>query len=100
MAEEVYEHVSEGRGRGGGSRAGMELEAEVRLVSVLTLHLARVGLAQVSGDKGSSLMIEASSLATSLAEDQDYQQFQFSRRPVNTRLGRRLSSCSLLDIAL
>ena len=77
MAEEVYENVSEvGRGRGG-SRAGVELEAEVRLVSVLTLHLARVGLAQVSGDNGSSLMIEASSLATSLAEDQDYQQFQF-----------------------
>ena len=53
------------------------MEAEVRLVSVLTLHLSRVGLAQVSGDKGSSIMIEASSLATSLAEDQDYQQFQF-----------------------
>ena len=55
----------------------MELEAEVRIVSVLTLHLSRVGLAQVSGDKGSSMMIETSSLATSLAEDQDYQQFQF-----------------------
>ena len=55
----------------------MELEAEVRIVSVFTLHLARVGLAQVSGDKGSSMMIETSSLATSLAEDQDYQQFQF-----------------------
>ena len=78
MAEEVYENVSEeGRGRGGSRAGGVELEAEVRLVSVLTLHLARVGLAQVSGDNGSSLMIEASSLATSLAEDQDYQQFQF-----------------------
>ena len=77
IAEEVYENVSDGRGRGGGSRAGMELEAEVRIVSVLTLHLSRVGLAQVSGDKGSSMMIETSSLATSLAEDQDYQQFQF-----------------------
>ena len=76
IAEEVYENVSDG-GRGGGSRAGVELEAEVRIVSVLTLHLSRVGLAQVSGDKGSSMMIETSSLATSLAEDQDYQQFQF-----------------------
>ena len=77
MAEEVYEHVSDGRGRGGGSRQGVEIEAEVRIVSVFTLHLARVGLAQVSGDRGSSMMIETSSLATSLAEDQDYQQFQF-----------------------
>ena len=77
MAEEVYESVSEGGGRGGGSRAGLEPEAEARMVSVLTLHLARVGLAQVSGEKGSSLMIETSSLATSLAEDQGYQHFQF-----------------------
>ena len=69
--------MSEERGRGGGSRQGVELETEVRNVFVFTLHLARVGLAQVSGDKGSSMMIETSSLATSLAEDQDYQQFQF-----------------------
>ena len=50
MAEEVYEHVSEGRGRGGGSRAGVELEAEVRLVSVLTLHLASQPSLQVTAN--------------------------------------------------
>ena len=40
----------------GGSRAELGLGAaeEARLVSVLTLHLGRLAIAQVAGDKGSS----------------------------------------------
>ena len=47
------------------------------MVSVLTLHLGRLAIAQVAADKGSSLLLDTSTLSTSLATDQDYQQFQF-----------------------
>ena len=81
MAEEVYEVLSEG-----GSRAelGPGAAEEARLVSVLTLHLGRLAIAQVAGDKGSALLLDTSTLSTSLATDQDYQQFQF-------RLGKLIS---------
>ena len=46
-------------------------------MSVLTLHLGRLAIAQVAADKGSSLLLDTSTLSTSLATDQDYQQFQF-----------------------
>ena len=65
MAEEVYEK-------------GEQVEClEERMVSVLTLHLGRLAIAQISRHDGSSLLLDSSSLATSLAQDQDYQQFQF-----------------------
>merc|ERR1719229_1636988 len=50
---------------------------EARLVSVLTLHLGRLAIAQVAADRGSALLLDTSTLSTSLATDQDYQQFQF-----------------------
>ena len=50
---------------------------ESRIVTVLTLHLGRLALAQISGQKGSSILLDATSLATSIGGDQDYQQFQF-----------------------
>ena len=66
MAEEVYE------------KAGEQVECpEERIVSVLTLHLGRLAIAQISRHDRSSLLLDTSSLATSLAQEQDYQQFQF-----------------------
>ena len=47
------------------------------MVTVLTLHLGRLALAQISGQKGGSILLDATSLATSIGGDQDYQQFQF-----------------------
>ena len=75
MAEEVYEK-------------GEQVECgEERMVSVLTLHLGRLAIAQISRHDGSSLLLDSSSLATSLAQDQDYQQFQF-RSAVQLTEGR------------
>lgn len=68
MAEEVLE---------AGGVGSLEPNEDSRLVSVLTLHLGRLALAQVSGQKGSSILLDATSLATSIDGDQDYQQFQF-----------------------
>ena len=64
--------------------AGLGAAEKARLVSVLTLHLGRLAIAQVAGDRGSSLLLDTSTLSTSLATDQDYQQFQF-------RLGKLIS---------
>ena len=50
---------------------------EGRLISVLTLHLGRLAIAQISGQKGGSILLDATSLATSVGGEQDYQQFQF-----------------------
>ena len=72
LAEEVLEGLSEGGGVG-----SLELAEEGRLVTVLTLHLGRLAIAQMSGQAGSSILIDATSLATSIGGDQDYQQFQF-----------------------
>ena len=73
MAEEVLEGLTDATG-GVGS---LELAEETRLVTVLTLHLGRLAIAQMSGQKGSSILLDATSLATSIGGDQDYQQFQF-----------------------
>jgi len=72
MAEEVLEGLTDVVG-------GVSLESaeETRLVTVLTLHLGRLAIAQMSGQKGSSILLDATSLATSIGGDQDYQQFQF-----------------------
>ena len=72
MAEEVYE-------KDGEVMEPVECPEE-RIVSVLTLHLGRVAIAQISRHDGSSLLLDTSSLATSLCLDQDYQQFQFRYR--------------------
>merc|ERR1719186_875845 len=72
LAEEVLEGLSEGGGVG-----SLEHAEEGRLVTVLTLHLGRLAIAQMSGQVGSSILIDATSLATSIGGDQDYQQFQF-----------------------
>ena len=66
IAEEVVEAVG-----------GLDQCPEERIVSVLTLHLGRLAIAQISRQDGSSLLLDSSSLATSLGQDQDYQQFQF-----------------------
>ena len=78
MAEEVYETLSDGAQRSG-SRAGLDSHYtdDTRMVSILTLHLGKLSLAQISGDKSSSLLLDAASLATSVSDPQDYQQFQF-----------------------
>ena len=78
MAEEVYETMSDGGLRSAGS-GGLDhpLLEDARTVSVLTLHLGRLALAQISGGEGSALLLDISSLATSLSPDQEYQQFQF-----------------------
>ena len=78
MAEEVYETMSDG-GLRSGSGGGLEhgVEEAVRMVSVLTLHLGRLAIAQLSQTQGSALLLDISSLATSLSQDQEYQQFQF-----------------------
>jgi len=71
-AEEVLEGLSETGGVG-----SLDPVEESRIVTVLTLHLGRLALAQISGQKGSSILLDATSLATSIGGDQDYQQFQF-----------------------
>ena len=71
MAEEVYEEKS----LDGSERISSKIE-EKRIVSVLTFHLSKLSLAQVSGEKSSALMLDVSSLSSSLADDQDYLQFQ------------------------
>ena len=71
MAEEVYEEKS----LDGTERISSKVE-EKRIVSVLTFHLSKLSLAQVSGEKSSALMLDVSSLSSSIAEDQDYLQFQ------------------------
>jgi len=68
MAEEVLEGLAGASG---------DPAEESRLVTVMTLHLGRLALAQISGQKGSSILLDATSLATSVGGDQDYQQFQF-----------------------
>ena len=82
MAEEVYETLSDGAQRSG-SRAGLDSHYtdDTRMVSILTLHLGKLSLAQISGDKSSSLLLDAASLATSVSDPQDYQQFQFRFDP-------------------
>ena len=76
MAEEVYETMSDGGPRSGSG--GLEQPVEdTRMVSVLTLHLGRLAIAQLSQSQGSALLLDISSLATSLSQDQEYQQFQF-----------------------
>ena len=50
---------------------------EERIVSVLTLHLGRLAIAQISRHDGSSILLDTSSLMTTLSPDQDYHQFQF-----------------------
>ena len=67
VAEEVYEKESE----------GLEHCPEERVVSVLTLHLGRLAIAQISRYDGSSILLDTSSLMTTLSQDQDYHQFQF-----------------------
>ena len=67
VAEEVYEKEGE----------GLELCPEERIVSVLTLHLGRLAIAQISRHDGSSILLDTSSLLTTLSHDQDYHQFQF-----------------------
>jgi len=74
MAVEVLEGLSEAAGGGVGSLDTVE---ESRMVTVMTLHLGRLAIAQLSGQKGSSILLDATSLATSIGGDQDYQQFQF-----------------------
>ena len=69
MAEEVYENEK--------MVGGLEQCPEERIISVLTLHLGRLAMAQISRHDGSSLLLDSSSLSTSLGQDQDYQQFQF-----------------------
>ena len=71
MAEEVYEEKS----LDGTERISSKVE-EKRIVSVLTFHLSKLSLAQVSGEKSSAMMLDVSSLSSSIAEDQDYLQFQ------------------------
>ena len=71
---EVLEGLSEAAGGGVGSLDTVE---ESRMVTVMTLHLGRLAIAQLSGQKGSSILLDATSLATSIGGDQDYQQFQF-----------------------
>ena len=67
VAEEVYEKEGE----------GLEHCPEERIVSVLTLHLGRLAIAQISRYDGSSILLDTSSLMTTLSHDQDYHQFQF-----------------------
>ena len=67
VAEEVYEKDGE----------GLEHCPEERVVSVLTLHLGRLAIAQISKYDGSSILLDSSSLMTTLSPDQDYHQFQF-----------------------
>ena len=67
VAEEVYEKEGE----------GLEQCPEERIVSVLTLHLGRLAIAQISRHDGSSILLDTSSLMTTLSHDQDYHQFQF-----------------------
>ena len=43
---------------------GLGAAEEARLVSVLTLHLGRLAIAQVAADKGSSLLLDTSTLST------------------------------------
>jgi len=73
MAEEVLEGLSEA----GGGAGSLDPTDESRLVTVMTLHLGRLAIAQMSGQKGSSILLDATSLATSIDGNQDYQQFQF-----------------------
>jgi len=73
MAEEVLEGLSEA----GGGVGSLDPTDESRLVTVMTLHLGRLAIAQMSGQKGSSILLDATSLATSIDGNQDYQQFQF-----------------------
>ena len=67
VAEEVYEKDGD----------GLDHCSEERLVSVLTLHLGRLAIAQISRFDGSSILLDTSSLMTTLSPDQDYNQFQF-----------------------
>lgn len=73
MAEEVLEGLSEA----GGGVGSLDPADEARMINVMTLHLGRLAIAQMSGQRGSSILLDATSLATSLGGDQDYQQFQF-----------------------
>ena len=71
MAEEVCEEKS----LDGSERINSKVE-EKRIISVLTFHLSKLSLAQVSVEKSSALMLDVSSLSSSLAEDQEYLHFQ------------------------
>ena len=64
--------------------ASLEQEEAVhqeRRVSVLSLRLGSLALAQIAGPAESSLLVEAGTLDTNLAVQQEYSQFQF-RSPV------------------
>ena len=76
MAEEVYETMDDTDGGVRSDSRGLEQPMD-RMVSVLTLHLGRLAIAQLSQSQGSALLLDISSLATSLSQDQEYQQFQF-----------------------
>ena len=77
MAEEVYETTSDD-GLRSSSRNGMEPPDDMaRQVTILTLQLGKVALAQISGTSSSSVLIDIANLGTSVSDSQDYQQFQF-----------------------